>query len=79
MSTNRLYDSLLSLPLFLGMTRKLLQRFFNVFAFFYRYYNHFVTINMLLVKKFRSQIASQNYTYFLYSQNFRQIFLKNYS
>jgi len=34
---------------------------------------------MLLVKNFRSQIAPQNYTYFLYSQNFRQIFLKNYS
>jgi len=31
---------------------------------------------MLLVKNFRSQIALQNYTYFLYSQNFRQLFLK---
>lgn len=34
---------------FFKFSLKLLQRFFNVFAFFYRYYNHFVTIKYVMV------------------------------
>ena len=32
---------------------------------------------MLITKFFYSQIAAQNYTYFLYLQNFPQIFILN--
>ena len=34
----------LTVPVFFKLSFEFLQRFFNVFAFFYRYYNHFLLI-----------------------------------
>ena len=47
---------------FFKFSFEFLQRFFNVFAFFF--------------KLFRSQFAAQNYTYFLYLQNFPVYFIQ---
>ena len=51
-----------------------LQRFLNVLAFFYRYYNHFV-FNLLIVNSFFRKIRAQNYTYFLEQQNFQVLII----
>ena len=63
---------------FLNVNRsfEFLQRFFNVFAFFYWYYNHVFKIKYVVIKLFRSQFAAQNYTYFLYLQNFPVYFIQ---
>ncbi len=61
---------------FFKFSFEFLQRFFNVFAFFYWYYNHVFKIKYVVIKLFRSQFAAQNYTYFLYLQNFPEYFIQ---
>ena len=68
--------SILLQHLFFKFSFEFLQRFFNVFAFFYWYYNHVFKIKYVVIKLFRSQFAAQNYTYFFIYKTFRKILFK---
>ena len=47
---------------FFKFSFELLQRFFNVFAFFYRYYNHFFVFKKLMYIIIKINFERQNYT-----------------